>query len=107
MRIALAFGVLAAFTACKTAGSDNSAITPAPTGAAGSDVPTLAAEPSSCSLAGDYRLRFASNGADWWWRLKVTEAGTDLSGELVAPIPVLGIETAGPVDVRRAPTVVQ
>ncbi len=48
-----------------------------------------------CELAGDYRLRFRSNGQDGWWlRFKVSGAGADARGEVTAPAPMLRLDPA-------------
>lgn len=84
---------------CKSSAKAPSAPPGPPTGSAAS---APASEARGCDLVGTYRLRFASNGTDgWWWRFAVTETNGALSGNLTTPIPVLGIEQAGPVDIRR------
>lgn len=98
MRIFLMLGMLV--IGCKSSTKAPSA-SPGPTTGSTS---AAATEARGCDLVGTYRLRFASNGTDgWWWRFAVTETNGALSGKLVAPIPVLGIEQAGPVDLRRDP----
>lgn len=100
MRMLLLLGIFV--IGCKSSAKAPSA-PPGPTPGSAASAP--ATEAPRCDLVGTYRLRFASNGTDgWWWRFAVTETNGALSGNLSAPIPVLGIEQTGPVDLRRAPS---
>jgi hypothetical protein len=98
-----ALGLLTLLVACRTKDETKPAAVPAAEGPV--DTPRTVAPapaPRPCDLSGDYRLRFASNGADgWWWRMRITSAGTTLRGKLTAPIPVLAIEETTAVEVHR------
>jgi hypothetical protein len=59
------------------------------------------AAPAGCDLAGDYRLRYRSNGEDGWWlRLNVT--GTPPKAKLTEDAEMLAVP-AGPIDVTADP----
>lgn len=72
-------------------GSAGSGSAPPPAASPGSAAPPAPATPA-CELAGNYRLRFHSNGVDGWWlRLAVQGKDVKLDGKL----DMLGLDEAG------------
>ena len=72
-----------------SAGSGSTA--PPPAASPGSAAPPAPAAPA-CDLAGNYRLRFHSNGTDGWW-LRLAVAGKDV--KLSGKLDMLGLDEEG------------
>lgn len=78
-------------------GSGSAEVSAAGSGSAGSGSAGSGSAAPGCTLDGNYRLRFHSNGAEGWW-LRLAVAGKDVKP--TGAISMLGLGEAGPLDVQ-------